>query len=102
MKTLKHKVDDGVQQECIICPLAKKCRLKFPVNTSKSTSLFKLVHLDVWGPYKHPTYDREHYLLTIVDDYTKFTWIMLMQSKKEVVVVLKTFVSMVCNHLVLE
>lgn len=51
MKILKHKVDDGMQQECVVCPLAKQFRLKFLVSTSKSTSLFELVHLDVWGPH---------------------------------------------------
>lgn len=33
-----------------------------------------------------------------MDDFSKFTWIMLLQSKKEVVVVLKNFISMVSNQ----
>lgn len=48
-------------------------------------------------PHKHPTYDRKHYFLTIVDDYSIFTWVVLLQSNKEVVVVFKHFLSMVCN-----
>ena len=33
---------------CEICPLARQTRLPFPNSTSRSTSIFQLVHLDVW------------------------------------------------------
>jgi len=95
---LKNKVDVSIQEECMICPLAKQCRLKFPSSITKSSSLFQLMHMDVWGPHQHPTYDRKHYFLTIVDDYSRFTWVSLLQSKKEVGVVLKSFFSMICNQ----
>lgn len=49
------------------------------------------MHLDVWGPYRKPTYDKMHYFVTIVDDYSRYTWICPIQSKCEVFVVLKNF-----------
>lgn len=88
---LKNQVDINVPEDCMICPLAKQYRLK-------SSSIFQLVHLDVWGPHKHPTYDRKYYFLTIVDDYSRFTWISLLQSKKEVIVVLKSSITMIGNQ----
>ncbi|KAK9668533.1 hypothetical protein RND81_13G067200 [Saponaria officinalis] len=40
---------------CEICTLAKHHILPFPRSSSFATSLFDLVHLDVWGPYKFPS-----------------------------------------------
>lgn len=104
LKTMKHipslenKVEDDVQEDCMICPLAKLCRLKFPVSMTKSSRVLELFHLDVWGPHKHPTHDRKHYFVTIVDDFSRYTWVCLLQSKVEVVVVMKDFISMMCNQ----
>ncbi|XP_070013032.1 uncharacterized protein [Nicotiana sylvestris] len=44
---------------------------------------FNLVHLDLWGPYKIPTFDKKHYFLTVVDDNTRYAWIYLLQLKSE-------------------
>ena len=40
---------------CQICPASKQCRLSFPTSEIKSTKPFHLLHIDVWGPYKHAT-----------------------------------------------
>uniref|UniRef100_A0A0V0GNR6 Putative ovule protein n=1 Tax=Solanum chacoense TaxID=4108 RepID=A0A0V0GNR6_SOLCH len=98
LSMLKNTIDENVQTDCMVCPLAKQCRLKFPSSITHTTKMFQLVHLDVWGPHKDPTYDRKHYFLTIVDDFSRFTWITLLQSKKDVVVVLKSFIAMICNQ----
>ncbi|XP_019240116.1 PREDICTED: uncharacterized protein LOC109220107 [Nicotiana attenuata] len=92
---LKNKAVDSIQCNCEVCPLAKQSRLKFPLSRSKTDCLFHLIHLDVWGPHKLPTYDRKHDFLTIVDDFSRYTWVCLLQSKSEVVTVLKDFLTMV-------
>ncbi|XP_075104837.1 uncharacterized protein LOC142178916 [Nicotiana tabacum] len=51
--------------------------------------------MDVWGPHKVATYDRKLYFITIVDDYSRFTWVCLIQSKCEVVTVIKNFLAMI-------
>nr|XP_016496522.1 PREDICTED: uncharacterized protein LOC107815453 [Nicotiana tabacum] len=66
---VKNKVDVELLECCEICPLAKQSRIKFPTSNSRSSSLFQLMHLDVWSPYRKPTYDKMHYFVTIVDDY---------------------------------
>jgi len=58
---LQNKVDEAVQEECMVCPLAKQCRLKFPSSVTQTSKMFELVHLDVWGPHRDPTYDRKYY-----------------------------------------
>ncbi|XP_019229949.1 PREDICTED: uncharacterized protein LOC109210920 [Nicotiana attenuata] len=92
---LHNKVDDNMQNKCNVCPLAKQSRLSFPNNEKRSARAFKLVHMDVWGPYKKSTHDRKHYFFTVVDDFSRATWIFLMQFKNETIIFLKQFVSMV-------
>lgn len=87
-----------VEKNCHICPLAKQTRLQFPISNSRFNPFLKLVHLDLWGPYNIPTYDKKYYFLTIVDDHTRFTWVYMLQLKSEVVIVLKQFLAMIRNQ----
>ena len=57
--------------------------------------MFDVVHMDLWGPYKTPTLDRKHYFLTIVDDYSRFVWVHLLQLKSKTIVAIKIFLSMI-------
>lgn len=87
-----------LQNKCCVCPLAKQSRLVFPHSISRADVSFSLVHIDLWGPYKTSTFDNKQYFLTIVDDYTRYTWTYLLQLKSEVIVVLKIFLAMVKNQ----
>lgn len=79
-------------------PQLKKSRLKFPSSSHESISIFQLINVDIWGPHRISTYDKKHYFITIADDYNKFTWVCLLQSKYEMIVVLNDFFSMVQNQ----
>lgn len=35
---------------CETCKFTKHCRSSYPMNTSRNTSPFSIVHCDVWGP----------------------------------------------------
>eukprot|EP00261_Vitis_vinifera_P033501 XP_019074744.1 PREDICTED: uncharacterized protein LOC100253049 isoform X2 [Vitis vinifera] len=80
---------------CPICPLAKQSRLPFGTSAISSTKPFEIIHCDIWGRYRHPSLFGAHYFLTIVDDYTRFTWIFLMRHKDEAQSLLKRFFSYV-------
>lgn len=51
---------------------------------SNSTFCFELIHFDVWGPYAIPTHSGARYFLTVVDDFSRNTWVYLMNHKVEV------------------
>ncbi|RVW95625.1 Retrovirus-related Pol polyprotein from transposon TNT 1-94 [Vitis vinifera] len=80
---------------CPICPLAKQSRLPFGTSAISSTKPFEIIHCEIWGRYRHPSLFGAHYFLTIVDDYTRFTWIFLMRHKDEAQSLLKRFFSYV-------
>ena len=86
------------EHHCSICPIAKQSRLPFPTSLSHSSSIFDIIHGDVWGPYRVPNHDGKRYFLTLVDDMSRYTWIFLLYTKSDTVVVLKDFVNLVRNQ----
>jgi len=40
----------------------------------------------------------KHYFVTLVDDYSRYTWVCLIQSKSEVFTVLQNFLSLIKNQ----
>nr|XP_016458677.1 PREDICTED: uncharacterized protein LOC107782316 [Nicotiana tabacum] len=40
------------------CPIARQTRMPFPTSDNKSIETFNLLHMDIWSPYKVPTYNR--------------------------------------------
>ena len=84
---------------CDVCHFAKQKGLCFPISTSKSKKCFDLIHVDVWGPYSIPSIHGHKYFLTIVNDYSRYTWIFLLKQKSEVVNVLENF-SYFCSNTV--
>ena len=83
---------------CNICPSARQNRSPFPHSTIKTTHAFHLLHMDVWGPYKHPTYNNCNSFLTIVDDFTRITWIFLLKTRSQVPILFEHFYSYVATQ----
>ena len=75
--------------------LQNKKRLSFPDNITISSQCFDLLHMDIWGPYAHPSLLGHKYFLTIVDDKSRYTWIIFLKLKSEVSNHIKHFISMV-------
>ena len=86
------------KKACDICPLAKQKRLPFTDSTSHSIHPFDIVHMDIWGPISSPSVHGHRYFLTVVDDFSRYTWIYLMKHKSEVCHLVKSFVSMVLTQ----
>lgn len=68
---------------CTVCPAARQTRLSFTPSLIKTTSNFKLLHVDVWGPYNTPTYSGHTMFLTVVDDFSRSTWVFLLKQKSQ-------------------
>ena len=79
----------------VLCPIAKQKRLPFPSFNHVSDNAFDLINCDVWGPFARFTHDGFRYLLTIVDDATRSTWVYLMKSKYDTKPLLISFYNMI-------
>lgn len=80
---------------CPVCPKARQNRLPFPVSSIKSKRIFKLIHIDTWGPFRSSTHDGYNYFLTIVDYFSRGTWTFLLKTKSNAFPVLRDFLAMV-------
>lgn len=89
---------DLLDTPCTVCHLARQKRLSFPHSVSCSSSIFALIHCDIWGPFSVSSRDGHRYFLTIVDYYSRFTWIHLLKSKDQTRTYLKSFFHFVENQ----
>jgi len=87
-----------IHNNCSICPKAKQTRLPFPLSTIKSHSPFNILHCDIWGPHKTLTHFGKCFFLIIVDDYTRCTWLFLMNHKSETQHLLESFIIFAQNQ----
>ena len=78
---------------CRICPQAKQHRSSFPLSVTKTSRSFELLHVDIWGPYRTSTYDGFRLFLSVVDDFTRGTWIFLLSHKSNAFHMLESFIT---------
>lgn len=97
---LKPCWPDGTSSTHIFHVFPQACRTwqSIPTSCIKTISPFKLIHTDTWGPYKYPTHAGHNFLLTIVDDYFRSTWTRLMQSKTNMIFVIKSIIGSAWTH----
>ena len=79
---------------CDACAFAKQKLLKYSSSTRKSLQFFELIHVDIWDPISISSIDGYKYFLTIVDDYSRFTWIHFLKNKTEIRPLLPDFITL--------
>lgn len=85
--------DCGLREVCDTCTKGKMARKPFPQKSeSKSNSILQLIHTDVCGPMQTMTPGQNRYILTLIDDYSRYTTIYLLSQKSEVTERIQNFV----------
>lgn len=91
-------VDCGMQLQCETCLKAKTTRLPFPKKAiKKSKKVLDLIHTDVCGPMQTESFGKKKLILTIIDDFSRFTVIYFLRHKSEVGEKVKEYIAMVEN-----
>nr|GEV54151.1 hypothetical protein [Tanacetum cinerariifolium] len=69
---------------CSACAM-EKVRKKSHKPKSEDTNQEKLylLHMDLYGPMRVESVNEKKYILVIVDDYSRFTWVKCLRSKDE-------------------
>lgn len=101
MKNLYPDLDTKTSKDsCIstICPASKQMKLVFQDSYVKSTSAFELLHIDIWRVYFFKTHNGCNIFLTIVDDFTKMTWLYFMKHIIEYGILLKQLIKFIKNQ----
>lgn len=91
-------VECGVVELCEPCAKGKMSRVPFPKKSlSKTKEPLDLIHSDVCGHMQTTTPSGKRFMVTLIDDFSRFTVIRLLSHKSEVESCIKQFVEMVKN-----
>lgn len=80
---------------CDVCHMARQKRLPFSDSRTNAVEPFDLVHFDIWGPFSTTSVHGFRYFLTVLDDHTRFLWVVMLKTKGEVQGYVKSFITMV-------
>ena len=83
---------------CEGCILGKMQRASFLKDGSvRAVKKLQLVHSDVCGPMRTPSFGNFLYFVTFIDDYSRHAWVYPLKAKSEVFMCFKQFVAMAEN-----
>ena len=68
---------------CDSCQLGKLSTLPFGLSTHTSSNAFDKIHCDLWGPAPVLSLSKFCYYACLVDDFTKYTWIIPLHNKSD-------------------
>jgi hypothetical protein len=81
-----------VDQVCEPCVAGKHRRTSFPEQARRrATNAIELVHGDICGPVSPPTPSGNNYFLLLVDDMSRYMWLVLLPSKDHATAAIKNF-----------
>ncbi|KAK2409531.1 putative mitochondrial protein [Trifolium repens] len=80
---------------CDVCHFAKQKKLPYASSKSHAKFFFELLHFDIWGPLAISSVHGHKYFLTIVDDFSRFVWIILLKNKFDVSTHVQSFITMI-------
>lgn len=90
--------DCGIKETCGVCQEGKLTRYKFPKEANKhSSTVMDFIHTDVCGPMHTQTPSMKSYILTFIDDHTRYTVVYLLKNKSETFEKLQQYVEMCFN-----
>ncbi|GJW43779.1 retrovirus-related pol polyprotein from transposon TNT 1-94 [Tanacetum coccineum] len=77
---------------CPSCEQGKSKKASHPPKpVPNSKQRLHLLHMDLCGPTRVVSINGKRYVLVIVDDYSRYTWVHFLRSKDEAPEVIKTF-----------
>lgn len=92
LRSCGHKIT------CEVCIQGKMSKKPFPKKSlTKSNNILDLIHTDLCGPMHTITPGGKRYVLSFIDDYSKYTTVYLIRSKDEVLEKLREFVKLMQN-----
>nr|GEW40820.1 integrase, catalytic region, zinc finger, CCHC-type, peptidase aspartic, catalytic [Tanacetum cinerariifolium] len=99
----KHDLVDGLLKLkygkdyfCYACERGKCKKASYPHKLIPSShSKLELIYMDLCGPMRVALINGKKYVLVIVDDYSRFTWVFFLHSKDKTPEIIKKFIAQV-------
>jgi len=81
---IKNKLSNiNLKLKCPVCINSKLKNKSFKPSTNKTKQILELIHLDLVGPV-NPSINNNKYFLTILDDYSRYGWVIFTENKNDV------------------
>ncbi|GKB39198.1 retrovirus-related pol polyprotein from transposon TNT 1-94 [Tanacetum coccineum] len=85
---------------CSACEQGKSKKATFPSKLVPSkNSKLKLLHMDLCGPMRAETVNGKRYILVIVDDYSRSTWVFFLRTKDETPEIIMKFITQIQRNI---
>lgn len=85
--------------KCESCIMGKLVRPPFPTSVTRAEAPLDLVHSDLCGPMGVPSEGGALYMMILVDDCSRFTWVQFLKRKSDALFSFKTWQVMVERQL---
>ncbi|GJW30664.1 retrovirus-related pol polyprotein from transposon TNT 1-94 [Tanacetum coccineum] len=84
----------GKDHLCSACERGKSKKASHPLKLVPSDhSKLELLHMDLCGPMRVASINGKKYILVIMDDYSRYTWVYFLYSKDETPKIIKKFIA---------
>ncbi|GJZ82281.1 retrovirus-related pol polyprotein from transposon TNT 1-94, partial [Tanacetum coccineum] len=84
----------GKDRVCSACERGKSKKASHPPKLVPSDhSILELLHMDLCGPMRVASINGKKYILVIVDDFSRYTWVYFLRSKDETSEIIKKFIA---------
>nr|GEW16880.1 hypothetical protein [Tanacetum cinerariifolium] len=81
---------------CSACAMGKSTKKTHkPKSEDTNQEKLYLLHMDLCGPIRVESVNGKNYILVIVDDYSRFTWVKFLRSKDETLAFIIKFLNMI-------
>lgn len=103
MKMLQQKgllklIKEFKVSPCEVCVLGKSTKLPYKQSFFRAGKCLEYIHCDLWGPARTETLGGGKYFLSIMDDFSRKVWILLLKNKSDTLSAFKTWISEVENE----
>ena len=80
------------------CIMGKHVEHKYDKGKERMDSqVLDLIHSDMIGPLTTPSYGNSSYVLTFIDDFSRYYWVYFLKKKSDVFYTFKVFKDLVEN-----
>jgi hypothetical protein len=79
------------------CIYGNQIQVRFTFGVKRETRILELVHSDVFGPMSVPSLGGSLYYVSLINDFSRKTWIYFLRKKSEVLEKFKEFKYLVEN-----
>ena len=71
-------------KECTACIMGKQTKARFPSKSLASIDEpLHMLHMDLFGPMSISSLKGKKYTLVVVDEFSRFTWVVFLQAKSD-------------------